>query len=525
MKDRVLLHGGLLQGERLRDGRTVRFLGIPYAAPPVGDLRWRRPQPPRPWSGVRDATRPGPISIQRDRAANSLFPIDDEPQSEDCLYLNVWTAARSGGERRPVIVWLHPGGFQFGSGSTSLYEGKAWARAGAVFVTINFRLSRLGFLAHPALVAADDDGATGNYGLFDQIAALRWVRDNISEFGGDPGCVTLYGISSGATSASLLMGSPLAAGLFHRVIAESGGSFGPVGDHTGIGDHWQTSSAACETGARWAHGLGADTAEQLRALPARLIRSGSVAARNERRNVFDAARPVIGGPVLPVGTRTVFCAHRQAAVPIMVGSAANEGLGTLSSAGDLASFSEQAGNDHGKDASRFLELYPAATDEEAIAASLRANGHRLFTWQSWIWARLQARSGHPAYYYRFEQAPPVPPARYTQQRIARPLGAFHAASIFYAFDGFWSRADWPWSDADRRVGHTMTATWVEFARTGRPAHGDLPIWPTFDPAAQQLMHITSEASLGPIPARQNLDFWDTFYGTRNLEFTTTSENE
>ncbi len=260
----VTTASGRLRGARDAGG-ILGFRGIPYAAAPVGDLRWRAPQPAPSWSEIRDCRAPGPVPVQLRFLGESLFPTVDEPQGEDCLHLNVWTAAPDTNERRPVIVWFYLGAFQVGSGSAPFYAGESWAAAGAVFVTFNFRLSRLGFLAHPAL--RDEGGGTcGNYGFLDQIAALEWVRDNIAAFGGDPDCVTIFGASSGASSVSLLMASPRAHGLFHRAIAESGGSFGPLGETTGVGDRWQTLDAAVRSGERWATAVGATTLPELRAL-------------------------------------------------------------------------------------------------------------------------------------------------------------------------------------------------------------------------------------------------------------------
>lgn len=516
MKEVVSLTGGAVRGQRLDGGETVCFRGIPYAAPPVGQLRWRPPQPCDPWSGIRDATRFGAIPIQRERSTRgSLVPVSALPQSEDCLFLNVWTAADSSVAELPVIVWLHPGGFQFGSGSEPISEGPAWARAGAVFVSLNFRLSKTGFLTHPALSA--EEGTTGNYGLLDQISALRWVRDNIAEFGGDPHCVTLYGVSSGATSISLLMNSAVARGLFHRAIAESGGSFGPVGPHTGVGDCWQDLEGGCSTGQAWASAFGAKDVAGLRALSADRIRAGSVPHRNTTADVFDAARPIVDGLVIPDGSRSRFESGDQAPVPLLVGCAANEDTGTVTYAGDLAGFLEQASHDLGDELTKFLRLYPARTDEEAVAASLRANGHRLFTWQTWMWARLHAQAGFPVYYYRFEQPLPVPPGRYPQQRIARPLGAFHGGSLYYTFDQFGLRSDWPWSEEDRSFGRTMRAAWVEFARTGRPSHEQLPCWPEYDPAEPTLMALSVSSELVGVPDRDYLAFWDRFYGRQQPE--------
>jgi para-nitrobenzyl esterase len=491
---------GWVAGAVSPDGVAV-FKGIPYAAPPVGNLRWRAPRPARPWRGTRACRQFAPVAIQATTLPPSPLPLAPEPQSEDCLYLNIWTGAALAGERRPVIVWFHPGAYQLGSGSAALFDGTSWARSGAVFVTSNHRLSLLGFLMHPALIAEDADGG-GNYGLLDQIAVLEWVQTNIAAFGGDPNCVTIFGVSSGASSVSLLMASPLASGLFHRAIAESGGSFGPLSHTTGIGDCWQTIDGAVRSGETWARALGAITSETLRALSADQIRSATN-ARPRSTGVFDGLRPVIGGHGLVADTASRFRQGQQAQVPLLVGCAAREEL-SFAAGSDPDSFGVQAVREHGPDAKAFLQLYPASDDREAALSERSARGHRLFTWQAWTMARLHAGAGHPVYFYRFDQAPPA--------SDGGDAGAFHGASILYGFDRFELRPDCAWSDADRAVSAAMIDAWVSFAQSGAPNSRKLPDWPRFDPAAPLQMRLHEDSALAPIGDREALDFWDAYYG-------------
>jgi para-nitrobenzyl esterase len=512
MDEIVTVGQGRLRGERSPDGAVTAFRGIPFATPPVGDLRWRAPRPPAAWTGTQDATHAGPIAIQQSMLGNSVLPFGTEPQSEDCLYLNVWTGAADAGERRPVIVWIHPGGFQFGSGSSPMFNGDAWAREGVVFVTLNYRLAKLGFLAHPQLSAESDEGISGNYGLFDQIAALEWVRDNIAEFGGDPGCVTIFGISAGASSVSLLMASPRARGLFHRAIAESGGSFGTVADNSGVADRWQTLAAAMQSGKAWADDVAGGSPADIRALDVNAIRAASGVDGTNMQGIFDAAQPIVDGSVLPAGSYQIFESRRQAAVPLLVGSAANEDL-VMSFTPDLATYHAHVEAEYGEDAERFRALYPAATDAQAIAASLKASSHRVFTWQNWIWAHLHARAGHDVFYYQFQKAPPVPEGRYDEQSFPRPLGAFHCSSIFFSFDRF-ALQDWPWQPEDRALGKMIRAAWVEFARTGRPAAEGLPTWPAFDPAAPRIMALDDKPGMTDLPWSEHLRFWDERYAAQ-----------
>lgn len=508
--DVVATTTGAVRGERA-PGDVLCFRGIPYARAPIADLRWRAPQPAPAWSGVRDCRAFGPVPHQQRFPGESLFPNAEEPTSEDCLHLNVWTSSTDSADRRPVIVWFYLGAFQVGSGSAPFYNGESWAEAGAVFVTFNFRLGKLGFLTHPELLA-EGDGVCGNYGFLDQIAALEWVRDNIAGFGGDPDCVTIFGASSGASSVSLLMASPRAAGLFHRAIAESGGSFGPVADTTGAGDRWQTLEGALRSGGEWADALGASDLASLRALGPEVVTAPSEAARRAGQGAFDAARPVVDGRIVVDGSRTIFEQGRQARVPLLVGSAANEDLATVNLAPDLPTYLARSRGEHGDGLDRFMRLYPAEDDVGAMVAGLKANGDRLFTWQNWIWARLHAKAGAPVYYYRFEQAPPVPPGRYPQQKLPRPLGAFHGASLFYSFRQFALRPDWDWTDGDRRTSGMMIAAWVHFARTGEPRAEGVPHWPVFSPERPQVMAVREQPAMGPVPDLDRLDFWDTYYG-------------
>lgn len=487
----VATQSGAILGTKAASGDTLLFAGIPYAAPPIGAGRWKPPQTPTPWKGVRDGSLFGPAPIQQSVHPNPLFPLEEEPQDEDCLTLNIWTGSLD--DRRPVIVWFPPGAFQAGSGSARFYHGDRWARAGAVFVTFNYRLSRLGFLALPEL--SGWDGSSGNYGVLDQVAVLEWVRDNIAAFGGDPACVTIFGISSGASSVSLLMASPAARGLFHRAIAESGGSFGPVGETTGIGDTWQTLEAAERSGEAWARSIGAAWLGDLCSLDATRVRTASILDSTDTQGLFNACRPVIDGRVLIAGSREVFAAREQANVPLLVGSAGNESLGT-GFAKDLAAYIGQARREHGADFDEFISLYPAATDTEAVGAALFSNGHRLFSWQNWIWANMHAAAGHPVYYYRFEKAPPA---------------AAHGASIFYSFSRFDLRRNWSWQPNDWELSDALVRTWIDFARTGRTGPSGGVDWPRFDPAVPRVMRIGATWDLGDIPEQRYLDFWDRRY--------------
>jgi para-nitrobenzyl esterase len=518
MADEVAVDGGTLCGSVCEDGVTRRFLGIPYAAPPVGELRWRPPQPPLPWEGVREARAFGPASIQIGPAPTSLYFGGEEEQSEDCLNLNVWTGPE-GSEGRPVMVWFHFGAFQFGSAANALYDGAALAAQGVTVVTVNYRLGRLGFLAHPELSNESGHEASGNYGLMDQIAALDWVRRNIASFGGDPGNVTLFGVSAGAHSIHCLRCSPLARGLFHKVIAESGLGFTHplegVGDPAGM----QTLAAAEQTGVELAELLGASDLAELRALaPAQLLEPQLPRAAGPwgldflppeltvGLAIFDSGYPIVDGYVLPEAPVDAYAAGRQIDVPMIAGSAGNESSG-LPFIADPDTYREAVVAEFGELADDVLALYPA--DAEVRYESGRLLADRMFTWATWTAARLQAAAGRqPTWYYRFLREPPLPAEGEIAERDnAR---AFHGSELPYVFGTFAAR-DWPWTEADRELGRQVSSFWLNFARCGDPNGPGLPDWPTFAKEGERTLLIDLRPRVGDIPNRTEMALWDDYY--------------
>jgi len=517
---------GRLRGVATADGVVRAFKGIPYAEPPVGPLRWRPPRPPAPWDGVRRADSYGPAAPQPPVPERSLYHPGREPQSEDCLYLNVWTAAAPG-DRRPVLVWFHMGAYLFGSGSASpggrsLYDGEQLARAGAVVVTLNHRLGRLGFLAHPELTAESEHGASGNYGLLDHIAALEWVQRNIAAFGGDPGCVTVVGLSAGSYTISHLMASPPARGLFHRAIGQSGGAFGPAGETCGVNDLVQNLPAGERTGVRLAEALGARTLDELRSLsPERLMAvplpsdeparwTMNMGPERFGRGSFESGYPVVDGHVLPAEPYRVFAAGEQHDVPLITGWVANEAAGVPGVA-TLEDHLLDAREEYGDMTERFLELYPAASDEEAYRASAASNGDRIFVAQNREWARLHSRTARsPAYLYHWSRVPPIPSGWF----VERDPGAFHSAEVPYVFRHIGvedAARDWDWTATDEQLSEVVSSFWLTFAQTGDPNRAGLPDWPAFDAAQPIAMHFGDAAAAGPVPQQDKLAFWDEFY--------------
>ena len=506
---RILTRSGWIEGTASADGAIQIFRGIAYAEPPIGRLRWRAPQPPAPWQGVRPATRFGPRCIQRDRHERSIGFFGPEIESEDCLYLNVWTPGQSSGAKHPVMVWIHGGAFLLGSGALPLFDGEQLARAGAVLVTVNFRLGRLGFLAHQEL-SRESAGSSGNYGLLDQIAALRWVQENIAAFGGDPNCVTLFGQSTGSVCVSLLMASPLAKGLFHRAIGQSGARFAPPSTSSALGGAMQLLESAERYGTQFAQDLGTSSLDELRSVDARQLQLASDGPASASNHPSDYAFPVIDGYVLPENPYAVFAQGRQNDVPLLTGSNENEAT-TMPGAGSLSHFAKESRSEYGDLFPAFLKLFPAENDTQAVDASRAAFSYRSFIWQNWTWASLQAQTGRcNTYYYRFARVPPLPRDITFIENRTENLGAFHGAEMPYVFRNLQVRS-WPWTHADRQLSALMSSYWLNFAAHGDPNSEELPGWPAFAPGSTQAMTFGDEVRMKTIVDAERLRFWDTYY--------------
>ena len=509
---------GTVIGTQEPGGAVLAFRGIPYAAPPVGPLRFRPPQPPEPWTGELAATGFGPSAPQYELVGDSLYTGGHERQSEDCLYLNVWAPARPA-DRLPVLVWLHFGAFQFGSASVPLYDGAQLAATGLVVVTLNHRLGRLGFLAHPALSAEASSGTSGNYGLADQIAALEWVQRNIAAFGGDPGNVTFAGLSAGSSAVNLLLTSPRTRGLFHRAIGMSGAQLGPVGASGALGDGLQDLAAAERSGVLVARALGATTADDLRRVasaelmaaplppdpgPAWSVDMGMPIARN----AFDASYPIVDGHIVPGPPFETYAAGRFHDVPLLTGSAADERAG-VPYLSDPELYVADARAELGELADEFLVRFPPGDAAATRLSSQRANADRIFIWQNWAWARLHAaRGGAPAFHYHTTRHPPVPRGRY----VEHDAGAFHSLELPYLFRNLAVR-DWEWEDADRRLSDTLSAQILRFCATGDPNGPGLPTWPAFAAPDHGTMLLGDVVAPGAMPRQDELGLWDRWFAT------------
>jgi para-nitrobenzyl esterase len=493
----VRIGSGSLSGASSADGKVHAFKGIPYARPPLGALRWRPPQPAESWSGIRSAVRFGPRCIQRERPQNSVSYFGPEEQSEDCLYLNVWTSAPESGAKKPVMVWFHGGGFEVGSGALPIFDGEALARRGVVVVTINYRLGGFGFFAHPELTRESSTGSSGNWGLLDEIAALRWVQENIEAFGGDPGLVTIFGQSVGSACVNCLMTSPPARGLFHRAIGESGGSMAPLG-RPGSGSLLLLADAE-KIGLRIADAFGRRSIEELRALPAQEIQL------SWPKNA--ASRPfiIVDGTVLPEGVYDAFAAGRQNDVPLLTGANSEEGS-SRTPMPSIEAWTRTLQDEFGEDGRRLFEAYGGGEDYGWM--SRLSACHKSFNWVNWTWARMQAQTGREkVFFYHFSHAPPPPPGRSFVEENRGRLGAFHTAEIPYVF-GTLGKRDWVWTEADFDLSETMSSYWVNFATHGDPNGAGLPGWPVFDPQKPTIMRFDDAVAPGNLPDREIFDLWD-----------------
>ena len=486
----VRVEGGQIVGTLDRGVRV--FKGIPYAAPPVGALRWRPPQPVVPWSGVRDASQYGAECPQTQYQGGSVYIRPLQPQSEDCLFLNVWTTATAGG-RLPVFVWIHGGGLTRGSSTSDVRDGVPLALKGVVLVSLNYRLGALGYLAHPELSAESPHKSSGNYGVLDQIAALEWVQKNIAAFGGDPGRVTIGGESAGAWSVNTLLASPLAKGLFIRAIAQSGGRFSRTPHLT---EDRGSQQSAERVGLAFVKNLGAASLAELRALPAEKILAPAIRVQEN-----------VDGWVLPDEIRTVFAEKKQNNVPVIVGSNADE-MTTLGGAANapttLEEFRKRIAQLYGDSVAEFESAYGVKSEADITRALLAGSRDTTFSSHMRTWARMTTAAGTNAFLYFFSYVPPHP--------RANELRAFHASEIPYVFNVVPSsdprEAGFAYSDRDRALAAAMSDYWVNFIKTGNPNGSGLIEWPAYDFAKEPHLEFGATIKADTQLLKRELDFID-----------------
>lgn len=491
--DQVQTKSGTLSGTTDETGiRTYR--GIPYAEPPIGELRWKPPQPVKPWEGVREAKKFGPRAMQLPIFSDMVFRSNG--MSEDCLYLNVWTAAKSAEERLPVLVYFYGGGFVAGDGSEPRYDGASMARKGIVAVTVNYRLGLFGFLAHPELTKESPQHASGNYGLMDQAEALRWVQQNIAAFGGDPKRVTIAGESAGSISVCAQMVSPLSKDLIAGAIGESGalvGMFTPI-----------PLAEAEQAGAKFAEDVGAKSLADLRKLPAEeLLKAKSGAGLGKFKITVD-------GYFLPEKPFDLFTAGKQARVPLLAGWNTEEGgyQGVLEKDQPTRENYEKNVKRIFKDrADDALKVYPVTSDDDVIQVATDLASDRFIAYGTWKWGELHADTSHqPTYRYLYARPRP---AQIANPRAPRPRGASHSAEIEYAMGNLITNKVYAWTDDDYKVSETMQNYFANFIKTGDPNSKGLPDWPsTREGIRRQFMRIDVESRAEPETHQQRYLFLD-----------------
>ena len=488
---------------------VATYWAIPFAEAPVGGLRWKAPVPKKPWTGVRECTEPGGMPPQQTRS----WPGAPAPSvTEDCLYLNIQTPAQSVDDKLPVLVWIHGGGFITGDANAN--NGINFARKGIVYVSLSYRTGALGFLSLPELSAENPRGISGNYGLLDMIEGLKWVKENIAAFGGDPAKVTIMGESAGAIAVSMLCASPLAKGLFRGAISESGGSFCPVDavrvDNNGIRD----VKGSEDFGLAFMKRIGASSLAELRQM------SWEKWVGDEPSIGVGGFWPTVDGYVLPDDQYKMYEAGNFNDVNVLIGTNSDEGSMFVRPT-QVAKYQEDIRAEYGPFAERMLQLYPAASDEETFAALSDIFRETAFAWPTWAWATLQQKTGKGrVYLYYFDQfnenpggrgpggpGGPGGPAR------PRPRGAGHASEMSYVFGG----GGRPMQGPDKAVSDAMHTYWANFVKTGDPNGEGLDPWPVYKDGAKTVMFFKNGTSLIDTPNKAQLQLMEEYFAWKRQQ--------
>jgi len=483
----IKVEGGMISGATDSSGTIHVFKGIPFAAPPVGELRWKAPQPVIPWEGIKKCNAFGPSPMQGKPVPfgpwSKEYLIPKEPISEDCLYLNVWSGAGSANEKRPVLVWIYGGGFVSGGSAVPVYDGVAMAKKGIVFVSINYRVGIFGFFALPELTKESPHNTSGNYCLLDQIAALKWVKNNIAAFGGDPDNVTIAGQSAGSMSVNCLVASPLCKGLFKRAIAESGASF-IEGARRSL-----TLADAEKEGVQLEKKLNQNSLEDLRKIPAEQL----------LMQRWNYNFPKVDGYVLPESIPSIFREGKQNHVDLLTGWNEDDGV-VFGEPSNVEAFKKEIELQYGKSTKKLLRLYPANSDEEAASSQKRILRDRQFGIQNYTWANVQSKkSSHPVYVYRFARKLPAS-GDYVK------YGAFHTGEVAYAYNNLRFIERCPWQPVDYALEKTMSSYWANFIATGNPNGEGLPVWPAYNTRNKMTMILDENPAAKPLPDQESLDF-------------------
>jgi para-nitrobenzyl esterase len=486
--EKIKVEGGWIQGIA-ENGLTI-FKGIPFAAPPVGNFRWRAPQPVEKWDSVRHTTKFAHSPMQAGNPAAG--------KSEDCLYLNVWTPVKSTNDHLPVLVWIYGGGFSAGSTAEPWYDGEQLAKKGVVFVSIAYRVGQIGFLADPELSAENPNHVSGNYGLLDQIAGLKWIQRNISAFGGDPDKVTIFGESAGAISVSMLCASPLAKGLFRSAISQSGGSFGPTRKTMYPGENMKTLKQAEDEGRRYLQKAGVSSISELRKMEAEKLPAGWGMGN---------AWPIIDGYVLPDDQFKLYQAGKFNDVPVLIGYNSDEGL-SFSPGKTPDEFMKAIQLRYGRFAADLLKAYPIG--ENNIPKTARdLTRDAAFGWHNWTWARLQSETGKSkVYYYYFDQHPDYP-----KDSPDYGHGSPHAQDVSYVFQHI-DPTNPQTTTSDLDISTSMGTYWINFTKYGNPNGNGVPTWPTFNNSHPVVMYFGQTSHTGPVPGVKALEVLDKYFKWR-----------
>ncbi len=480
---------GLVQGT-FENGQQV-FKGIPFGASTSGQNRWKAPQPVEKWQGVKMATQYGPSPFQGGNPPAG--------KSEDCLYLNIWSPAKSPTEKLPVLVWIYGGGFSFGSTAEPGYTGEKLAAKGVVLVSIAYRVGQLGFLAHPELSAESPNKASGNYGLLDMIAGLKWVQNNIAAFGGDPGKVTIFGESAGGIAVSMLCASPLAKGLFHGAISQSGGSFGPPRVTTYPGENQKLLADAETMGLEYMKTAGVANMKELRAIPADKLPG----VRG-----LGTSWPTIDGYVIPADQSTLYAKGQYNATPILVGYNSDEGMSFMPPK-TPKDYLDGVQKRYGKFADDLVKAYPVGENNVPKTARDLARD-AAFGWHTWKWAMLQAQTSKKSkvFYYYFDQHPEFP--------ADSPLfgtGSPHGQDVAFVF-GHVNPESKQASSTDQAISEAIMTYWTNFAKFGDPNGPGVPKWEKFTSKKHAVMHFKQSPQMGAVPSEESLKALDTYYSWR-----------